>query len=37
MMNEYKIYIIGDKEQIDKVLRKAQNNELIEAYQIEDS
>lgn len=37
MMNEYKVYIVGNKNNIDIILRQAQDNELIEAYQIEDT
>ena len=36
-MKEYKVYIVGDKSNIDKVLNKAQSDKLIEEYQIDDS
>ena len=36
MMNEYKVYIVGNKQQINEVLQLAQRDELIDAYQIED-
>ena len=37
MRDEYKIYIVGDKKSIDKVLNKAQEDELIDSYQIEET
>lgn len=37
MKNEYKVYIVGDKDKIDMVLNKAQSEDLIEGYQIEDT
>ena len=36
MMNEYKIYIIGNIEQINEMLQLAQRDELIDSYHIED-
>lgn len=36
MLGEYRVYIVGTKENIDKVLQEAQNDELIDSYQIGD-
>ena len=37
MMNEYKVYIIGNKRRIEEMLQFAQQNEVIDSYQIEES
>lgn len=37
MHNEYKVYIVGDKEVIHKLLADAQDEDIIESYSIEDN
>jgi len=36
MRNEYKVYIIGNIEQINEMLQLAQQDESIDLYHIED-